>query len=360
MHGLLMVVLAVAPVAWVDRAGWPQPVSTVKDFDRASRAEVLVFVEALSSLPLEVRGNSLAQEVGLKHGDLGALEAWKRSRKALLLENFRRGAASCSADDVLCPAKLPESFAALATSATPMLESLPDEYATWRTKARQFHATHVRELARLAMLSSKVSSEIARLDDAEVTGEAFGDREFLLTFDDGPTGAAGETDALLPVLKSMEQHAVFFVVGDAMHARKPEKALYDGHCVGSHGSSHQSHVTSPKVAAQLDPWNQELASSMGPVRWFRPPYGQRTLAQTQALSKQGISVMLWNLDSQDWQAPKDTALVEGRVLTLMLLWRRGVVLFHDVHPVAKKTLPGLVSAVSQAVTWRDCRKLSSL
>lgn len=356
MHALLVVVLAAAPVAWTDRAGWPQPVSTVKDFDRASRAEVLVFVEALSSLPLEVRGNSLAQEVGLKHGDPGALEAWKRSRRALLLENFRRGAASCSADDVLCPAKLPESFEALATSATPMLESLPDEYATWRTGARQFHATHVRELARLAMLSSKVSSEIVRLDDAEVTGETFGDREFLLTFDDGPTGAAGETDALLPVLKAMDQHAVFFVVGDAMHARKPVKALYDGQCVGSHGSSHQSHVTSPKVAAQLDPWNQELASSMGPVRWFRPPYGQRTLAQTQALSKQGISVMLWNLDSQDWQAPKDTTLVEGRVLTLMLLWRRGVVLFHDVHPVAKKTLPGIVSAVSSSVTWRDCRK----
>ncbi len=57
MHGLLLVVLSVAPVAWTDRAGWPQPVSTVKDFDRASRAEVLMFVEALSSLPLELRGN---------------------------------------------------------------------------------------------------------------------------------------------------------------------------------------------------------------------------------------------------------------------------------------------------------------
>lgn len=357
MHGLLVVVLAVAPVAWTDRAGWPHPVSTVKDFDRASRAEVLMFVEALASLPLEVRGNFLAQEVGLKHGDMGALEAWKKSRKALLLENFRRGFASCSADDVLCPAKAPESFEALVTLATPMLESLPAEYATWRTGARQFHAAHVRELARLAMLSSSVSSEIARLDDSEVTGETFGDREFLLTFDDGPTGAAGETDALLPVLKSLDQHAVFFVVGDAVHARKPAKALYDGQCVGSHGSSHASHVTSQKVAAQLDSWNAELASSMGPVRWFRPPYGQRTLRQTQALSKQGIGVMLWNMDSQDWQAPKNTAQVEGRVLTLMLLWRRGVVLFHDVHPVARKVVPPVVNALSNSVTWSDCRKL---
>lgn len=356
MHALLLVVLTAAPVAWTDRAGWPQPVSTVKDFDRASRAEVLVFVEALSALPIDVRGTFLAHEVGLKHGDLGALEAWKKSRKALLLENFRRGLSSCSADDLLCPSKAPESFEALATVATPMLESLPAEYATWRTGARQFHTTHLRELARLAMLSSKVPSEIARLDDSEVTGESFGDREFLLTFDDGPTGVAGETDALLPVLKSLDQHAVFFVVGDAMHARKPAKALYDGQCVGSHGSSHASHVTSQKVAAQLDAWNSELASSMGPVRWFRPPYGQRTLAQTQALSKQGIGVMLWNIDSQDWQAPKEPSLVEGRVLTLMLLWRRGVVLFHDVHPVARKTVPAVVSALSSSVTWSDCRK----
>ena len=149
---------------------------------------------------------------------------------------------------------------------------------------------------------------------------------------------------------------MFFTVGDAVHARKTVSGLYDGHCLASHGASHQSHVTSAPVASRLDAWNAELGA-LQPLRWFRPPYGQRTLAQVQALSKQNIAVMLWNIDSQDWQAPKDTTLVTGRVLTLMLLWRRGVVLFHDVHPVARGVLPGLVSQAGEAAQWVDCRGL---
>jgi peptidoglycan/xylan/chitin deacetylase (PgdA/CDA1 family) len=355
MHALVLVVLTMTkpPVAWTDRAGWPSPVSSPKDFDLASRAEVLVFVEALSALSA---GDVAAAEVGLKQGDGRALEAWKQQRRVVVLENFRRAMGTCTGDEVLCPAKAPDSFQALATQATPMLESLPDTFAAWRAEARRFHALYVREQARLAMVSSRVSSEIALLDESEVTGERFGDRQFLLTFDDGPTGAGGETDALLPVLTAHGQHAVFFTVGDAVHARKTVKGLYDGHCLASHGASHQSHVTSASVAGRLDAWNAELGA-IQPLRWFRPPYGQRTVAQVQALSKQGIGTMLWNIDSQDWQAPKDTSLVKGRVLTLMLLWRRGVVLFHDVHPVARDVLPGLVPQVGSAVQWVDCRVL---
>lgn len=357
MHALVLVVLTMTkpPVAWTDRAGWPSPVSTPKDFDRASRAELLVFVEALSALP---GGSLVAAEVGLKHGDVGALEAWKQHRRAVVLDNFQRAMSTCTGDELLCPAKEPGSFEALVTQATPMLESLPDTHRAWRTEARRFHALYVRELARLAMLSSRVSSEVALLDASEVTGERFGDRQFLLTFDDGPTGVGGETDALLPVLASQGQHAVFFTVGDAVHARKTVKGLYDGHCLASHGASHQSHVTSAPVAGKLDAWNAELGAIQNPLRWFRPPYGQRTLAQVQALSKQGITTMLWNIDSQDWQAPKETGLVQGRVLTLMLVWRRGVVLFHDVHPVARAVLPGLVSEAGSAAQWVDCRGLS--
>lgn len=358
MHALVLVVLTMTkpPVAWTDRAGWPAPIASEKEFDVASRAEVLAFVEALEALPVEVRGDALAAEVGLKHADVGALELWKRQRRVVLLENFLRAMSRCRSADLLCPARAPESFQVLATQATPMLESLPATHAAWRAEARRFHALYVRELARLAMVSTRVSSEIALLDDSEVTGERFADRHFLLTFDDGPTGVGGETDALLPVLAAQGQHAMFFTVGDAVHARKTVTGLYDGHCLASHGASHQSHVTSAPVAARLDGWNAELGA-LQPLRWFRPPYGQRTLAQVQALSKQHIGVMLWNIDSQDWQAPKDTKLVTGRVLTLMLLWRRGVVLFHDVHPVAREVLPGLVSQAGSAVQWVDCRGL---
>jgi hypothetical protein len=48
--------------------------------------------------------------------------------------------------------------------------------------------------------------------------------------------------------------------------------------------------------------------------------------------------------------------VSGRVLTLMLLWRHGVVLFHDVHPAARKALPALLDV--GGVTWLDCHELT--
>ncbi len=355
MNALLLVVLCAAPVAWTARAGWPHPLSTVQDFDVASRAEGFAFAEALAALPVDPRSR-----VGLKHADLSALELWKRGRQAVVVENLRRAMATCHPGELLCLTKSPSSFDELAGTATPMLEALPVEYARWREDARGFHATYVLELARLAMVSSRTSSEVALLDANELNGETFADRHFLLTFDDGPTPARGETDALLPVLSALDLHTQFFVVGDAMRARHPAKALSEGQCVGSHGNSHQSHTTNLPVAAQLEGWNRELAQSVGPVRWFRPPYGQRTLAQTQALATQGVGVMLWNIDSQDWQAPADVARLEGLVLTLMLLWRRGVVLFHDVHPVARRTVPGLVRALGPGVAWQDCRELTAM
>ena len=47
--------------------------------------------------------------------------------------------------------------------------------------------------------------------------------------------------------------------------------------------------------------------------------------------------------------------VESRVLSLMLLWRRSVLLFHDVHHKAARALPGLWRATGAAgIVWTDC------
>ncbi len=121
------------------------------------------------------------------------------------------------------------------------------------------------------------------------------------------------------------------------------KDLYAKHCLASHGMSHESHVTSAAVADRLAAWNEEL-TALQPVgralTWFRPPYGQRTRLQVQTLAKRGIAVMLWNIDSQDWQAPKNVSLVEGPVLTLMVQWRRGVIPVPRRPPGRAQSLAG--------------------
>jgi hypothetical protein len=44
-------------------------------------------------------------------------------------------------------------------------------------------------------------------------------------------------------------------------------------------------------------------------------------------------------------------------MTLMLLWRRGVILFHDIHPKALVAVPWLLDHTRQTgVVWQDCRQ----
>ena len=360
MYAILSGVLVLATgasakptVAWTDRAAWPEPISTAAQFDLASRAELLVYVEAflaaLAPSPL-ARGE----------GPSPATARWRSSREVLLLQNFQNALKTCEPGALLCPPRAPATWSELSALAQSALQTLPAKYEPWREEARSFHAKYVRELLRLALLWDRTSSEILPVAESEEFGESFADCTFLLTFDDGPTGAAGETDRVLALMREREQHAVFFSVGAAMHARRSISGLYDGQCLASHGMEHESHVTSPRVAAELAGWNEELSGLQAPgtKRWFRPPYGQRTATQVQQLERDGVGVMLWNIDSQDWQAPKDSMLVAGRVLTLMLLWRRGVILFHDVHPAAREALPRIFGVLEGgAVQWIDCRNL---
>ncbi len=344
---LLIALLAAtpkAPVAWTHRAAWPQPIATAAQFDLASRAELLAFVEALT-----------------QSGDDPKAMTWRRSREVVLLLNFNRAMATCSTGAPLCPRHAPATWSELVGVSLRELDALPTEYGSWRAEARLFHMKYVRELLRLAALSGRISSEILPVAEGEVFGESFADRTFVLTFDDGPTGAEGQTDRVVQLMRERQQHAVFFTVGAAMHARRSITGLYEGQCLASHGMEHESHVSSALVASKLPAWNVELAALQPPgekLRWFRPPYGQRTAAQVEQLKLDGVGVMLWNIDSQDWQAPKDSSLVAGRVLTLMLLWRRGVILFHDVHPTASAALPQVFDALDDgAVNWLDCRGL---
>ena len=134
------------------------------------------------------------------------------------------------------------------------------------------------------------------------------------------------------------------------------KSLYHNHCLGSHGDVHKSHV-------QLNDWKrsidntQNLLSLFPDLRsrtnWFRPPYGERNDAVTKyAWSKYGASTLLWNIDSQDWRSNLSVQQIRDRVITLMLLWRSGVILFHDTKAVASQVVPYLLAV--DYFTFRSC------
>jgi peptidoglycan-N-acetylglucosamine deacetylase len=68
-----------------------------------------------------------------------------------------------------------------------------------------------------------------------------------------------------------------------------------------------------------------------------------------------LTVSFWNIDSQDWNAKASNDEVKQRVLTLMLLWRHGVILFHDIHTKAQTALPWLLEQThASGITWENC------
>jgi peptidoglycan/xylan/chitin deacetylase (PgdA/CDA1 family) len=92
---------------------------------------------------------------------------------------------------------------------------------------------------------------------------------------------------------------------------------------------------------------------------FRPPYGQRLPDSGPYFRGHGLKLILWNIDSHDWDDGLTADDVESRVMSLMLLWRRGFILFHDFFPRAQKVVPHLVSWLAHdGIAWADCHDIN--
>lgn len=353
--------LAAGPAAFavIDRSTWPQLLDGPAEFDSASRAEILMFGKAL--LDSEALGEAqLRQQLGLKEVNMTSLERVRQRFWKRLLESYRMASKDCADRPFCIPVggmgEFRQRLAFFSIDAT-------SPYFRWSQSSQGFHQLYLNEQLRLAALFPRISSEIETFSDAERTGEELADRQFLLSFDDGPTAIDGNTDKVAALMRENKLHAMFFVLGRNYQARLarssvPElKRLYDGQCVALHGWEHRSH-------AQWGNWRTSVSNSKAIIKdtlpqnyrpLFRPPYGQRHADAQGLLKAEGIDVSLWNIDSQDWSRPISAQLAEQRVQTLMLLWRRGVILFHDVHAKAASAVPALVEANrTNGVEWLDC------
>ena len=347
-------------VATIDRALWPEATTTTAAFDRASRAEILAFAHALTESQND-GDDALKTRLGIKEIDRASFERVRERLWKELARNYAAASKRCAKDDVFCaPAADAAALRALAQGFT----AVPDaKYQAWYDSAAAFHRAYRDELLRLAALFGRTNSEIDTLNDNERRGEELPDKQFELTFDDGPSRSGGTSDAVAAMLKQQSLSATFYVLGERLEERikanAQPAALYEGQCVGMHGWTHKSH-------ARWDQWQDSVSRVTALVKatvpdayvpMFRPPYGQRTTDSGEWFKQQGLKVALWNIDSQDWSAKIDADQVGGRVLTLMLLWRRGVVLFHDVHPKAAKAVPWIVAQTKGAgVVFGDCRQ----
>lgn len=194
------------------------------------------------------------------------------------------------------------------------------------------------------------------------------DRLFMLTFDSGPTVIGGTTDWLTDYLRKQSMSATFFVLGNSLKARLDKssdqalRALYKGQCVGVQGWEYRAHshwqnwqdsvLRSTALVKQVLPQNY--------VPLFRPPYGQRRADSGAFFESQGLQVALWNIDSQDLAGSLTAEQSAHRVLTLMLLWRHGLIAFHDTQDKVRSALPWLLKATVQSgLGWEECEALGA-
>ncbi len=349
-------VMAAGPtkVATIDRTIWPFTINDQQAFNHASAAEIRAFAAVLDATVLTTQ-TDIQHLTGLKTVNVASVAKWTENTRQRLLSNYR----------LACPACQAHSWQDLVHAGQHYERA--GKYRRWRQESRKFYQRYVYELVRLAALFPRISSEIELFDkQQEENGFALPDGQFLLSYDDGPAATVthkgksfNRTQSLIRALNFAHLHAQFFVLGTSLANNKPQPSLYRHQCVGSHGAQHKSHQQWTRWQQSVSSMRLKLQPYQAGAHWFRPPYGQRTPELIGELKKHGEKVMLWNIDSQDWNRKLKNRQVEDRVKTLMLLWRHGIILYHDIHERAEDNLPGLVDfAHKSGVVFIDCRQLA--
>ena len=162
----------------------------------------------------------------------------------------------------------------------------------------------------LALLSA-VPAEAAETAEAEPAGYV------ALTFDDGPSGPI--TERLLDGLKERGVHATFFLCGYRMeqYPAPLPRYLTEGHELGVHSTVHADltrlspgdlHRDLAETARAI-----EAATGVRPTL-LRPPGGAYNAAVLESAKTEGLSVILWSVDTRDWATrdPVQTVAVMGR------------------------------------------------
>lgn len=181
-------------------------------------------------------------------------------------------------------------------------------------------------------------------------------REILFTFDDGPN--PGTTDRLLGMLDRAHYHAVFFVCGWRLETDEPLRSraralLRDtfarGHIIGNHTVHHRNMaiLTPEQVTYEIDHNAQLIEETIGQrPHLFRPPYGSYSELVRDHVEHRRDELMLWSVDSHDWQMVGDAQGVAMNVIRLLGNMAGGTVLLHDTHPWS-------VSAAQMIFRWLE-------
>ncbi|SDC30972.1 polysaccharide deacetylase family protein [Streptomyces sp. AmelKG-A3] len=166
-----------------------------------------------------------------------------------------------------------------------------------------------------------------------------------LTFDDGPS--AGQTPALLDALKRNGLRATMFNQGEYAAANPSQvRAQADaGMWIGNHSYTHphMTQLSQAQMDSEISRTQQAVAAGGGGTpKLFRPPYGETNATLRSVEAAHGLTEVIWDVDSQDWNGASTDAIVQA----VARLTNGQVILMHEWPANTLAAIPRIAQTLS--------------
>jgi len=164
-------------------------------------------------------------------------------------------------------------------------------------------------------------------------GPSAGNR-VALTFDDGPSAYSSQ---VLDILEHNDVEATFFVVGQEISGRQAilRRMLRQGSMIGNHTLHHDVLASRSNLASASSQIKQ--AAGFDPCL-FRPPEGVINSGLAHSASSLGMTSVLWDVDTSDYQLPGSGTIYQRVVSGAQA---GSIVLMHDGGGPRSQTVAAL-------------------
>lgn len=163
-----------------------------------------------------------------------------------------------------------------------------------------------------------------------------------LTFDDGPNPAT--TNSLLNALQSSGLRATMFNMGQNVAANPglAQAQVNAGMWVANHSWSHphMTQLSQSQMASQISRTQNAIQQATGVTpNLFRPPYGETNSTLRSVESQYGLTEVIWDVDSRDWNGASTAQIVQAA----RSLQNGGVILMHDNYQTTINAIPQIAN-----------------
>ncbi len=181
----------------------------------------------------------------------------------------------------------------------------------------------------MRFIPAKTPGFIPRMFPQYLWKAPHGEKTLYLTFDDGPIPEV--TEFVLDQLAKYNAKATFFCIGANVekHPSIYQKVLANGHAIGNHTQHHLKGWKTQKSTYIDNVLQAEkfLKEDHGPVKLFRPPYGQIKKGQAKKLKQLGFEIVMWDVLTFDWE--DEVSKEECLSNALDNIEDGSIIVFHD-------------------------------